>query len=147
MTGNVKNSLLTMLFTGMLVMVSSCGGLQENRAEDIEPLLTIDDVIVSTFEADLNDKEVTLNGSVGVHIDKLDQELVWGFMYQIDDGSTRTMKEIIVGRGFYSGHFKIKKSDFPQGKDILYCAFVNFRESASALVEQVVGEEFGFTAR
>jgi hypothetical protein len=147
MMRKAKNNLLPMLLTGILVMLSSCGGLLEDRGEDIEPLLTIDDINVSTFEAELNNKEVTLKGSVGVNVDKLDQELVWGFMYRIDGGATVRMEEIIVGRGFYSGHFKIKKSDFPEGKDILYCAFINFRESSNARVGQLVGEEFVFTAR
>lgn len=139
---------IKLLFTaGAFILLSACGGLTSER-EVPEPTITSADILVSTYEPQQNEKEVTLNAGIEVDVDKLGQQLVWGFMWFVDNGTAeRNIQKLTVGKGFYSGHYKIKKDDFPSGEQIVYCAFVDFKATPTAEVEEIVGEELWFDAR
>lgn len=138
--------IMLLLTAGAFFSLSACGGLTSER--ELEPGLTSADVSVTTYEPQINDKEVTLNAGIVVDVDKLDQQLVWGFMWFVDNGTAeRDIQKMVTGRGFYSGTYKIIKDDFPSGEQIGFCAFVDFKASPNAQVEQIVGEEIWFDAR
>lgn len=138
--------MMLLLLAGAFFSLSACGGLTSER--ELEPGLTSADVLVITHEPEINDKEVTLRAGIEVDVDKLDQELVWGFMWFVDRGTTeRDIQRTVVGKGFYRGTYGILKDDFPSGEEIGFCAFVDFKASPDAEVEQILGEEIWFDAR
>lgn len=137
---------LYLLLLGIMVSLSACEGL--NSTNELEPGITSADVVVVTCQPEIIDKQVTLNASIEVDVDRLGQQLVWGFMWFEDNGTAeRDVQKLTIGRGFHSGAYKAFKDDFPSGKQIAYCAFVDFKASPNAEVEQILGEEFRFEAR
>ena len=134
---------LYLLLSGLIILFSACGGLESER--EIEESLTSAGIRVFTFEPEIADQQVTLKASTSFDRNKVDQELVWGFMWFEDNGTAeREFRKLTVGRGFSSGPFQILKDDFPAGKNIGYCAFVDFKASPDAEVEQIIGEEIWF---
>ncbi|MCE7993141.1 MAG: hypothetical protein HEP71_14235 [Roseivirga sp.] len=142
-----KPGYLTLLLTvGVFFLMNACGGLE--TTEEPEPGLTSADISVLTLSPEVNDKEVILKAAIEVDVDKLDQELVWGFMWFVDNGTTeRDIKKLTVGKGFFRGPYKIFKDDFPSEKEVAFCAFVDFKASPNAEVEQILGEEIWFDTK
>lgn len=141
------HSVMLLLCSGAFLLLSACEGLESSK-EELEPALTSADVGVLTYESEVNDKQVTLKAGIEVDVDKLDQQLVWGFMWFVDEGTMeREINRLTVGRGFYRGQYKFIKSDFPSDKKIGFCAFVDFKASPNAEVEQILGEELWFDAK
>lgn len=141
------NSWMLLPCAGVFLLLSACGGLETSK-EELAPALTSADVQVFTFEPEVNEKEVTLKAGIEVDVDKLDQELLWGFMWFVDEGTTdREVNKLTVGKGFFRGDYKFIKSDFPSDKNIVFCAFVDFKASPNAEVEQILGVEFEFDAK
>lgn len=138
--------LTLLLFVGLFVLLHTCGGPES--IEEPEPGLTSADISVLTLSPEVNGKEVTLKAVIEVDVDKLDQELVWGFMWFVDNGTTeRDIKKLTVGRGFFRGAYKIFKEDFPSEEEVAFCAFVDFKASPNAGLEQILGEEIWFDTK
>ena len=121
-----KPEYLTLLLSvGVFVFLNACGGPE--NTEEPEPGLTSADISVLTLSPEVNDKEVTLKAIIEVDVDKLDQELVWGFMWFVDNGTTeRDIKKLTVGKGFFQGPYKIFKDDFSFRKGACFLRLCRF---------------------
>ena len=139
---NIKNlTFAIFVFTGTLLF-TACGSPEEHIPLP-EPL-TAEDFSITTMPAEVGEKEVTLSGSFAVDESRVKYQITWGFMYR-EIGTDQTTTEFItVGRGHAGTSFALDKSDFPEGKRFMACAFVKTQLQEGAGEVVIPGDEVEF---
>ena len=138
-----KLTLALLFFTGIL-FTTACGSPVEHNPDEVVTL-TEEDFQIRTLGAEVNEGVVLLSGSFTVDESKVTRELKWGFLWRRTNESDDNLRPIYIGRGHAGTDFVLSKDDFPQGVDIMACAFVEARLSESSEETTLMpGEEVEF---
>ncbi len=139
---NLKNLGLILLVLSATYLFTACGSPVKEREPIIE--LTEKDFRVNTLQPEMGEKQVTLKGRFTVNAQKVDQEIKWGFLWRASDEPDSELKKIYVGRGYVSTEFLIHYQDFPVGKRLMACAFVEVSLKVDDEATLIPGEEVNF---
>ncbi len=137
-------SFIWLLFAVGAILFSACEAPSEDTLVPA-PFLAFEDFTVSTLRPEFHEGQVLLKGNFEVDEKKIDQELIWGFLWmKAGEDRNSDMRRINVGRCYKPGDFKRYVDSLPRDEDIVVCAFVEARLNGEAEVTPVVGDEVEF---